>query len=67
MGSLRIAINRQMIEAYARLENWKETATVVRREHREILDAIQRRDPAAARQSVGDHIRSFYNIGNVGA
>jgi GntR family transcriptional repressor for pyruvate dehydrogenase complex len=67
MGSLRIAINRQMIEAYARLENWKETATVVRREHREILDALQRREPAAARQCVGDHIRSFYNLGNVGA
>jgi GntR family transcriptional regulator, transcriptional repressor for pyruvate dehydrogenase complex len=67
MGSLRIAINRQMIEAYARLEDWKKTAPVVRREHREILDALQRREPAAARQCVGDHIRSFYNIGNVGA
>ncbi|MDQ0848928.1 GntR family transcriptional repressor for pyruvate dehydrogenase complex [Arthrobacter sp. B3I9] len=67
MGSLRIAINRQMIEAYARLENWKETATTVRREHRDILDALQRREPGAARQCVGDHIRSFYNIGNVGA
>lgn len=67
MGSLRIAINRQMIEAYARLENWKETATVVRREHREILEAIQRREPTVARQAVGDHIRGFYNIGNVGA
>jgi DNA-binding FadR family transcriptional regulator len=67
MGSLRIAINRQMIEAYARLENWKETATAVRREHREILDALQRREPTEARQCVGDHIRSFYNIGNVGA
>lgn len=67
MGSLRIAINRQMIEAYARLENWKKTATAVRREHREILEAIQRREPTAARQAVGDHIRSFYNLGNVEA
>lgn len=64
MGSLRVAINRQMIEAYARLENWKETATVVRREHRQILDALQRREPTEARRAVGDHIRSFYNIGN---
>lgn len=67
MGSLRIAINRQMIEAYARLENWKETATVVRHEHREILDAIQRREPAKARQAVCDHIRSFYDTGHVQA
>src|SRR5665647_3175237 len=29
MGSLRIAINRQMIEAYARLPNWRETAKTV--------------------------------------
>jgi len=67
MGSLRIAINRQMIDAYARLENWKETATLVRREHRDILAALERREPTAARQCVGEHIRSFYNIGNVGA
>lgn len=62
MGSLRTAINRQMIEAYARLENWKETATTVRHEHRQILDALKRREANEARQGVGEHIRSFYNI-----
>jgi GntR family transcriptional repressor for pyruvate dehydrogenase complex len=67
MGSLRTAINRQMIEAYARLENWKETATVVRREHREIMAAVQRGDANGARQAVSKHIRSFYNLGNVEA
>jgi DNA-binding FadR family transcriptional regulator len=65
MGSLRTAINRQMIEAYARLEDWKKTAKVVRSEHRDILNAIRRGDAEAARRAVGDHIRSFYNIGNV--
>ena len=67
MGSLRTAINRQMIEAYARLENWRETAKVVRSEHREILAAIRRREADAARRAVGDHIRSFYNIENATA
>ena len=67
MGSLRTAINRQMIEAYARLEDWKKTATVVRSEHRHILNAIRQRDANESRRAVGDHIRSFYNIGNVEA
>lgn len=66
MGSLRIAINRQMIEAYARLENWKETAKIVRQEHRQILEAIRQREPDRAKQAVRDHIRSFYKAGNVG-
>ena len=64
MGSLRTAINRQMIEAYARLEDWKKTATVVRSEHRHILDAIRRGDANESRRAVGEHIRSFYNIQN---
>lgn len=63
MGSLRTAINRQMIDAYARLEDWKKTATIVRQEHRQILDAIRRREANEARRTVGDHIRSFYNSG----
>lgn len=67
MGSLRTAIKRQMIEAYARLENWKQTATVVRREHREILEAIRQKNSEEARRQVGNHIRSFYTIGNAEA
>jgi len=66
MGSLRIAIIQQMIEAYARLDDWKQTATTVRAEHRRILDAIARREPEEAVQEVRDHIHSFYAIGNVG-
>lgn len=66
MGSLRIAINRQMHEAYARLENWRETAKTVRAEHHRILDAIEARDADLAVQLVRDHINDFYTIGNVG-
>ena len=66
MGSLRTAINRQMIEAYERLDDWRATAVVVRREHRTILDAIIRRDAAAASRLVSEHIHDFYKIGNVG-
>jgi GntR family transcriptional repressor for pyruvate dehydrogenase complex len=66
MGSLREAINRQMIEAYARLENWRETAKAVRQEHRDILDAIRRRDRDAAVHLVQDHITDFYNNGRIG-
>jgi GntR family transcriptional repressor for pyruvate dehydrogenase complex len=66
MQSLRIAINRQMIEAYARLEDWRATAETVRREHRELLDAIRRREPDAAASCVQDHITDFYALGDVG-
>ncbi|THG36218.1 FadR family transcriptional regulator [Glaciibacter flavus] len=66
MGSLRVAINRQMIEAYAGLADWRQTATTVRHEHRDILDAIRRRDSGEAVHLVQDHIRDFYKIGNVG-
>jgi GntR family transcriptional regulator, transcriptional repressor for pyruvate dehydrogenase complex len=66
MQSLRIAINRQMIEAYARLENWRETAKVVRREHREILALLSQHDPEGAAKAVHDHITSFYAAGGLG-
>lgn len=66
MSSLRTAINRQMIDAYAELEDWRETAKTVRNEHRRILAAIVRHDTEAAREHVTQHIRDFYAVGNVG-
>ncbi len=66
MGSLRVAINRQMIDAYERLDDWRETAKTVRAEHRGILAAIEAHDPEAAVRLVREHIDSFYAIGNVG-
>ncbi len=66
MGSLRIAINRQMIEAYAALPDWRETAKTVRHEHRGILHALRERDAVGAVERVRNHITSFYAEGNVG-
>lgn len=65
MGSLRTAINRQMIEAYARLADWRETAKTVRHEHHEILTSLERRDADAAVRQVRQHITSFYQAGNL--
>lgn len=65
MGSLRTAINRQMIDAYARLEDWEEQAKVVRHEHRQILAAIREKQPEIAQRRVSQHIRDFYRIGNL--
>ena len=57
MGSLRTAIHRQMVQMYAELEDWRETAKTVRREHREILQAIVAGDgPAAA-----DHVQRAHH------
>lgn len=66
MGSLRTAINRQMIEAYERLENWHETAVAVRAEHRAILEAIEQHRTADVVRLMSEHITSFYQLGNVG-
>lgn len=66
MGSLRIAIHKQMIDAYARLADWRETATTVRAEHRSILAAIERKDAEEAVRLVREHITDFYKTGRVG-
>jgi DNA-binding FadR family transcriptional regulator len=66
MQSLRFAINRQMVEAYARLDDWRATAETVRREHRELLDSLRRREPDVAARCMQDHITDFYALGDVG-
>jgi GntR family transcriptional repressor for pyruvate dehydrogenase complex len=66
MGSLRTAIERQMIDAYARLPKWRETARTVRQEHRDILNAVQGKDGVEAVRLVHDHIHDFYKTGNFG-
>lgn len=60
MGSLRLAIRQQMVDAYARLADWRATATTVRSEHRAILAAIEAKQSDEARTLVREHIRSFY-------
>lgn len=66
MQSLRVAINRQMIEAYARLDDWRETARTVRLEHRELLEAIRSGRPDDAVRLMTQHITDFYAAGDVG-
>ncbi|MFF2371398.1 FadR/GntR family transcriptional regulator [Agromyces sp. NPDC058110] len=62
MGSLRTAIHRQMVQVYAELVDWRETARTVRAEHRQILDDIVAGDGAAAVEHVRRHITDFYQI-----
>lgn len=67
MGSLRTAIHRQMVQMYAELDDWHETAKTVRAEHREILQAIVDRDGTRAADLVRQHIADFYEISPGGA
>jgi len=60
MTTLRRAIRRQMIDAYARLPEWRVTAQTVRAEHHAILEAIAERDAERAERLVREHITSFY-------
>jgi DNA-binding FadR family transcriptional regulator len=66
MGSLRVAINRQMVEAYAGLDDWRATAAIVRSEHRGILESIEAGRSDEAARLVKAHIESFYRVGRVG-
>lgn len=62
MGSLRTAIQRQMIEACERLDDWRTTSRWVRREHRAILQAIEDRDGERAVELLRGHINDFYQL-----
>jgi len=60
MQALRVAINRQMIDAYASLVDWHATAKIVRAEHRTIVESLRDSDPDAASRHVHAHITDFY-------
>lgn len=62
MASLRMAIRRQMIEAYGRLDDWRTTAVRVRQEHRQILEAIRRHDPEESGRVTEAHIMNSPQI-----
>jgi GntR family transcriptional regulator, transcriptional repressor for pyruvate dehydrogenase complex len=62
MSSLRTAVQRQMIDAYEQLADWRETAKSVHLEHREILRAIEEHDAPRAVELVRGHINDFYGI-----
>ena len=59
MSSLRTAIHHQMVEPYAELDDWRETAKIVRREHRDILAAIIDRDEVAGRTTDAHRISTI--------
>lgn len=63
MGSLRVAINRQMVEAYAALADWRATAASVRTEHRALLAALVAGNSDEAVHLMHDHIHDFYALG----
>ncbi|WP_208322009.1 FadR/GntR family transcriptional regulator [Paramicrobacterium chengjingii] len=65
MHSLRTAINRQMINAYKQLPDWRETAKVVREEHRSLLHAIINGDSGDAFERAHKHITDFYELGTI--
>ena len=63
MGALRTAINRQMVEAYSALPDWRRTAATVRAEHRAILSALGAGASEEASRLMHDHIHDFYTLG----
>lgn len=60
MGVLRGAIASHLGEALHRVKSPSATMQKLAREHRAILDAIERRDGERARALVTSHVRGFY-------
>ncbi|GAA1968279.1 FadR/GntR family transcriptional regulator [Microbacterium deminutum] len=60
MGGLRTAIESYVQSGAARLPDWEATAARLRREHRDILDAVDAGDAARARGLVEAHITDYY-------
>ncbi|MEU6148332.1 FCD domain-containing protein [Streptomyces sp. NPDC047081] len=60
MQALRDAVESRMVAAFARLSDWRSVADAVVAEHEGILRAIEKSDPDAAADLVGEHIVRFY-------
>lgn len=58
--SLRNPIEFQMIEAYDEFDDWRGSTESVRREHRQILGALEHQDPELAAALVRSHILNFF-------
>jgi GntR family transcriptional regulator, transcriptional repressor for pyruvate dehydrogenase complex len=56
----RGAIQRAMLEAILKVDDWPATRARLVREHRGIADAVRARDPDTAARRVESHIRRFY-------
>ncbi len=60
MAGLRMAIESYVQAGAARIEDWDATADRLRREHRDILTAVEAGQPERARTLVHDHITGYY-------
>ncbi|WP_283723450.1 FadR/GntR family transcriptional regulator [Corynebacterium diphtheriae] len=62
MESLRYSAIAFVIERLAMRTDWAEVSEKLQREHRNILRAIEERNPDKARTLVHDHIADFYEL-----
>lgn len=62
MESLRYSAIAFVIERLAMRTDWAEVSEKLQREHRNILRAIEERNPDKARTLVHDHIAGFYEL-----
>lgn len=60
MAGLRTSIESYVLEGSARIEDWGAMVAHLRREHREIVVAIEAGEADAARARVRDHITGYY-------
>lgn len=60
MAGLRTSIESYVLEGSARIEDWHTMVGHLRREHREIVAAIEAGEADAARVRVRDHITGYY-------
>lgn len=59
-AALRESVRHLILEAFAELTNWDDTAAMLRRQHREIFEAIRSGRAEDAAKAVEAHVRGFH-------
>jgi DNA-binding FadR family transcriptional regulator len=62
MLAIRGAVEREMVKAFHRLDDWHQTARNLISEHEEILQAVEQGQADTASALVEQHISNFYGI-----
>ncbi|MBB2892008.1 FadR/GntR family transcriptional regulator [Flexivirga oryzae] len=59
-AAVRESIRPLVLNGFQHVPDWRETATTLQSQHRNILHLIRDRQPERAAQAIDDHIRSFH-------
>ena len=57
-GAIRASLRAPLLEAFTKVEDWEAMADMLRRQHRQILDALRAGEAEEAARLTAEHIRA---------